>query len=60
MNFYFFKKRQKICQHVIIESVSTEEENVIKDVRNLFRQEERILRYIKNLIEYEEEIIIKQ
>ena len=64
MNFYFFKKRQKICQHVIIESVSTEEENVIKDVRNLFRQEketkaikERILRYIKNLIDMKKKLL---
>ena len=42
-----------------------EEEKIIKDTRNLFRQEketeaikDRILRYIKNLFEHEEKKII--
>ena len=45
-----------------MESLSLEEENIIKDIRNLFRQEkeikpikDRILRDIKNLFEHEEE-----
>ena len=45
-----------------MESLSPEEENIIKDIRNLFRQEEetkairdRILRDINNLFGHEEE-----
>ena len=45
-----------------MESLSLEEENIIKDIRNLFRLEketnaikDRILRDIKNLFEHEEE-----
>ena len=44
------------------ESLSLEEENIIKDKRKLFRLKketkaikDRILRYIKNLFEHEEE-----
>ena len=47
---------------MIMESWSVEEENIIKDIRNLFRQEketkaikDRILRDIKNLFENGEE-----
>ena len=49
-----------------MESLSLEEENIIKDIRNLFRQEketkaikDRILRDIKNLFEHEEESYCK-
>ena len=45
-----------------MESLSLEEWNIIKDIRNLFRQgketnaiKDRILKYIKNLFEHEEE-----
>ena len=45
-----------------MESLSLEEENIIKDIRNLFRLEketkaikDRILRDIKNLFEHEKE-----
>ena len=45
-----------------MESLGLEEENIIKDIRNLFRQEketkaikDRILRDIKNLFEHEKE-----
>ena len=45
-----------------MESLSLEEENIIKDIRNLFRQEketkaikDRILRDIKNYFEHEKE-----
>ena len=39
LNFFFFKKR-KIPHHVMTESLSLEEEeNIIKNVRNLFRLE---------------------
>ena len=44
-----------------MESLNPKEENVIKDIRNLFRQQketkaskDRILRDIKNLFEHEE------
>ena len=46
----------------MMESLSLEEWNIIKDIRNLFRQgketnaiKDRILKYIKNLFEHEEE-----
>ena len=35
-NILFFKKK-KNSQHIMIESLSLEEENIIKDIRNLFR-----------------------
>ena len=43
-----------------MESLGLEEENIIKDIRNLFRQEQetkaiKVLRDIKNLFEHEEE-----
>ena len=45
-----------------MESLSLKEENIIKDIRNLFRQEketkaikDRILRDIKDLFEHEKE-----
>ena len=48
-----------------MESLSLEKENIIKDIRNLFRQEKETkaikdiknIRYIKNLFEHEEEEI---
>ena len=51
-----------------MENLSLNEENIIKDIRNLFRQEKetkainvKILRDIKNLFKHaEEEIIINQ
>ena len=49
-------------QHIKMESLSLEEKNIIKDIRNLFNLEketqtikERILRYIKVLFQYQEE-----
>ena len=49
-------------QHIMMESLSLEEWNIIKDIRNLFRQgketnaiKDRILKDIKNLFEHEEE-----
>ena len=45
-----------------MKSLSLEEENIIKDIRNLFRQEketkpfkDRILRYTNNILEHEKE-----
>ena len=42
-----------------MENLRLEEENIIKDIRNLFRREkeikDRILRGIKNLFEHEKE-----
>ena len=35
-NILFFKKK-KNSQHIMIESLSLEEENIIKDIINLFR-----------------------
>ena len=32
-----FLKKKKNSQHIMIESLSLEEENIIKDIRNLFR-----------------------
>ena len=50
----------------MIESLSLEKENIIKDMRNLFRLKkeakaikDRILRETKNLFEYEEEFCYK-
>ena len=34
-NILFLKKKNS--QHIMIESLSLEEENIIKDIRNLFR-----------------------
>ena len=34
---FFFKKRYFFSQHIMMESLSAEEENMIKDKRNLFR-----------------------
>ena len=46
----------------MMENSRPEEEKIMKDIRNLFRQEketkaikDRIIRYIKNLFEHEEE-----
>ena len=54
--------RKLFSQHIMMENLSLEEENIIKDIRNLFRLEketkaikDRILRDIKNLFEHEEE-----
>ena len=56
----FLKKKNS--QHITVSSLSLEEENIIKDIRNIFGQEketktikDRILRDIKNLFEHEEE-----
>ena len=32
------KKKKKKSQHIMMESLSLEERNIIKDIRNLFRQ----------------------
>ena len=57
--FLSMRKKKKMQ---IIQSLSLEEENIIKDIRNLFRLKketkaikDRILRYLKNLFEHEGE-----
>ena len=55
----FFKKKLisehvMFSEHVMMENPKSEEETLIKDIRNLFRQY-RILRYIKKHFEYEVE-----
>ena len=35
INFYSFLKNQSFLQHIRIESLSLEAENIVKDIRNL-------------------------
>ena len=58
--FFFFKKKISFTT-LMMESLSLEEENIVKDIRNLFRLEKktkaiknRMLRDIENLFEHEE------
>ena len=58
----FFFKKLFFLKYMIRESLSPEEENIIKDLRNLFRLKKEIkeikdmvLRNIKNLFTYEKE-----
>ena len=60
----FFSKKAKVIflQHIIMESLSLEKENTIKDIWNLFRLKRKtkaikdwILRDIKNLFQYQGE-----
>ena len=58
----FFKEYNRLAQHIMMESLSLEEEKIIKDIRNLFRLQKEtkaikdvILRDIKNLFEHDEE-----
>ena len=37
IEFYFLKDNQFFSEHIMMKSPSLEEENIIKDVRNLFR-----------------------
>ena len=59
-NIIFFSNKL-LTQHIIMESLSFDEENMIKNIRNLFRLEretkeikDRILKDIKNHFEHEE------
>ena len=36
-DFYFFQKKIFFSQNTMMESLSSEEGNIIKDIRNLFR-----------------------
>ena len=41
-NRLFLKKRQLFSQHIMIESLSLEEENIAKDIKNLFRLKKQL------------------
>ena len=56
IDFYFFKKKKIFSQHIMMESLSLEEEKMIKNLITLFRLENEtkaikywVLRDIKNL-----------
>ena len=57
----FLSKKDFFSKHIIMENLSLEQEDMIKDIRNLFSKEketkvikDRILRNIKNLFDLEE------
>ena len=61
-NRLFFFKKIVFLQHIMMENPRPEEENIIKDIRNLFRLKketkaikDRILWDIKNLFKHEKE-----
>ena len=58
-NRLFFFKTILFSWYIIMESLSLEEENLIKDIRNLFRQEKdtKVIKHrdFKNLSEHEKE-----
>ena len=41
----FFKKKYFFSQDIVMEILSLEEENIIKDTRNLFRLEEELKQF---------------
>ena len=41
-DFYFFKKKQFFWQHIVMENPRPEEENIISDLRNLFRLKQEL------------------
>ena len=49
----FFFKKKKISQYIMIESLSLKEENIITDIRNLFRLNKKLnyttIKDIRNL-----------
>ena len=53
IGFYFFLKKKKISQYIMIESLSLKEENIITDIRNLFRLNKKLnyttIKDIRNL-----------
>ena len=62
INFCFLKKKICFSKYIKIKNLRPEEENIVKDIRNLFRLEsetkgikDRILRDFKNHFEHEEE-----
>ena len=59
IGFYFFKN-QLFSKYVIMESLSPQEENIIKDKINLFRpkkdQNHTVVKFIRNLFRLKKEI----
>ena len=55
----FFKEYNRLAQHIMMESLSLEEEKIIKDIRNLFRLKKELnynaIKDIKNLFRLEKE-----
>ena len=51
---FHFKKKKKISQYIMMENLSPKEENIIKNIRNLFRlkkeQNYTVVKDIKNLL----------
>ena len=59
IDFYFFKKRIYLffSHHIMIESSSPEEVNIIQDVRNLFRYEkiDTTVKYTRNFCRFKKQ-----
>ena len=59
IDFYFLKKGYFFSRHTTLKSLSLEEENIIKDIRNLFRLKKELnytaIKDIRNLFRLERE-----
>ena len=59
VDFYFLLKKWFFWYHIIMESLSLEKENIIKDTRNLFRIKKELnyttIKDIRNLFRLEKE-----